>query len=85
MYYVYILHSKKIGKRYIGQTSNLKNRVKQHKNGNASFTSKNDDWKLIYYEVFLSKRDALEEEKFLKSGKGRERLSFLLQNTIDII
>ena len=82
MYYVYILYSKKLKKRYIGRSSNLRERVRQHKLGQSVYTRQAKDWILIYYEVFLSKRDAAEEEKFLKSGKGRERLSFLLSDTI---
>ena len=39
------------------------------------------DVKVKYFET---REDALEEEKFLKSGKGRERLSFLLKQTMKI-
>jgi putative endonuclease len=79
MYYVYILHSKQLNKKYIGFTSDLKNRIQEHKRGDSNFTSRTNDWKLIYYECFLSKIDAKEEEKFLKSGKGRERIKYLLK------
>lgn len=37
-------------------------------------------WILIYYEVFSRKEDAVREEKFLKSGKGRERIKWLLKS-----
>lgn len=83
MYYVYILYSKKLGKRYIGMTDNLRVRVKQHNTGHTNFTQKGIPWQLIYYEAFLSKKDAIIEERFLKSGKGRERLKFLLQYTME--
>jgi hypothetical protein len=33
---------------------------------------------LIYYEAFTEKIDSLNEEKFLKTGKGRERRKILL-------
>ncbi len=82
MYFVYILYSNKLSKKYIGLTNNLNNRVKQHNTGTTPFTSKTSDWKLIYYEAFLSKTDAYSEEKFLKSGKGRERLKYLLNKTL---
>ena len=85
MHYVYIIYSKKLQKKYIGHTTNVKERVMQHKQGHTPFTSKAKDWALIYYEVFLSKKDAIEEEKFLKSGKGRERLKFLLDDTMKMI
>jgi len=37
---------------------------------------------LVYYEVFKSEKDARTEEKFLKSGQGRERIKYLLRDTI---
>ena len=51
--------------------------MKEHECGNADFTSRNGPWELLYYEAFLEKEHARLEEKFLKTGKGRERLKFL--------
>ncbi|MBD3311680.1 MAG: GIY-YIG nuclease family protein [Candidatus Magasanikbacteria bacterium] len=82
MYYVYILYSEKLKKKYIGYTSNLKSRIEVHNKGKVPFTSKGIPWQLIYYQVFCNKQDAMEEEKFLKTGKGRERIKFLLKNTL---
>ena len=84
MYYVYILYSAKLKKEYIGYTSDLKKRFREHNSGEVIFTSRGIPWKLIYYEAFFSKRDAMEEERFLKTGKGRERRSYLLENTRNI-
>ena len=81
-YYVYILHSKKLNKKYIGFTSNLKNRLEEHNKGECKFTSSGLPWKLLYYEFFKSKKDAMQEERFLKTGKGRERLKILLQDSL---
>lgn len=78
MYYVYILKSERNGKLYKGYTNNLKRRIREHKSGKSSFTSNNGPWTLIYYEAFMCKDDAIKEEAFLKSGKGRERLKYLL-------
>jgi putative endonuclease len=82
MHYVYILYSTKLDKRYIGYTDNLKNRLSEHNHKKVPFTSQGIPWQLIYYETFRVKQDALEEERFLKSGKGRERLTFLLKHTM---
>ncbi len=79
MYYVYILKSCKNGKLYKGFTKNLKRRFKEHNSGNSVFTKNNGPWKLIYYEAFISEEDARREEKFLKSGKGKERIKYLLK------
>lgn len=76
-YYVYIIFSLKLKKRYVGFTSNLKRRIGEHQTGNSTFTKSADDWKLLYYECFVNKIDAQAEERFLKTGKGRDRLNFL--------
>lgn len=83
MYYVYIIYSRKLKKLYTGVTQNLKLRLRQHNNGNTTYTSLGVPWKLIYYEVFLEKEDAYREEKFLKTGKGRDRRKFLLKTWLE--
>ncbi len=80
MYYTYILYSKKLTKYYVGHTENLKERFKQHNNKMVPFTSRGVPWKLVYYEAFIEKDDAIKEERFLKTGKGRERRKYLLSN-----
>ncbi len=82
MHYVYIIYSKKLNKKYIGYTKDLKRRLNRHNNNRSNYTSKGGQWKLLYYEVFRSEKDARQEELFLKTGRGRERLKFLLKNTM---
>ena len=80
MNYVYILKSDKTGKLYKGSTGDLRERVGNHNNGKVISTKDGRPWKLVYYEAFLSKIDARREELFLKTGKGRERIKFLLKD-----
>ena len=80
MFYVYVLKSLRNGKLYKGFTSDLKRRIKEHNSGNSTFTKNNGPWKLVYYEAFDSEINAKEEEKFLKSGKGKERLKYVLKD-----
>ena len=82
MHYVYIIYSKKLDKRYIGSTSDLKERMKRHNSERSKFTAKGYPWKVLYYEAFLDKKDALREERFLKSGQGRKRMNNLFENRI---
>lgn len=79
MYYVYIIFSKKLKKKYIGSTSNLKTRLHKHNSRKSKFTSRGVPWCLLYYEAFLNKSDAIREELFLKSGRGRDRLNYLFR------
>ncbi len=83
MYYVYILQSIITGKLYKGSTEDLKERFNNHNRVKVNSTKKGKPWKLIYYEAFMNKTDALREEKFLKSGKGRERIKYLLENILN--
>ncbi len=74
MYYVYILKSKKNEKHYTGYTQDLNKRVFEH-NSNKNkkqFSCINGPWLLVYSEEFVLKSDAVKQEKFFKSGKGRE-------------
>jgi len=65
--YVYITASKKNGILYVGVTSNLKQRVRQHKEWLIDgFTKKYFVKKLVYYEELLSMMEAIEREKHLK-------------------
>jgi len=82
MYYVYIIYSEKNEKLYKGFTTNLKLRLKSHNLGRVKSTVTGRHWKLIYYQSFLNKADARREESFLKTGKGRERIKYLLRETL---
>jgi len=69
-YYIYILQSQKDKSLYIGYTSNLRKRLKDHNNGKNKATRLSRPYKLVYYEAFLNKIDAKKREKYLKSGWG---------------
>jgi putative endonuclease len=81
MFFVYLLQNKLDKSWYIGYTSNLKKRLERHIAGNgAQTTARKPFWKLIYFEAYTSKFDALGREKFLKSGSGRNYLKKQLKN-----
>ncbi len=72
MFVVYVLHSPRFDKIYIGFTSDLQNRIKAHNElANKGWTIKFRPWTVIYTETFDNKKDAIEREKQLKSAKGR--------------
>ena len=80
MFYVYILQSETDDGLYIGFTTDLRLRLKQHQAGESFATSYRGPWKLIYYEAYLDERDALGRERYLKSGGGRRFLKSLLKH-----
>jgi len=84
MYYIYILKSKKDLKLYIGFTKNLKNRFKEHSKGKVKSTKNRRPFILVYYEAFLSKEDAIEKEKYYKSGPGRKYIKRHIRRTLNI-
>ncbi len=82
-YYVYALYSLKSKRLYIGSTSDLRQRVKDHNQGNGGrYTKNNRPFALIFYEAFLSKIDANKQEKFYKTGYGREVLKEKLEASL---
>lgn len=68
---VYILKCKK-DKNYSGYTGNFKQRILAHFNGMGGYTTKT--WPPIYilhYEVFDTKREAIDRENFFKGWQGK--------------
>jgi putative endonuclease len=66
-YYVYILASQRRGTLYIGTTSNLVQRIWQHKNNLVEgFTQKYNVHLLVWYETADSPLAAITREKQLK-------------------
>jgi len=81
MYYVYLLENQDDRSWYIGYSADLKQRVERHNKGDgARTTSRKNNWKLIYYEAYVDKQDAMGRERFLKSGSGRTFLKKQLVN-----
>lgn len=79
-FYVYILKSIKNGNFYIGYSTNLKKRFKQHNKGESQATKPFIPYKLIFYEAFLNEKDAKNREEYLKSGYGRKTIKKMLIN-----
>jgi len=84
MYYVYVLANQNEDT-YIGKTPDLRRRVDEHKKGRSQYT-KDKNMELIYYEAFLSKKDADEREwKLKQDGRARYGLMKRLNNSKETI
>ncbi|MBL7198097.1 MAG: GIY-YIG nuclease family protein [Candidatus Omnitrophica bacterium] len=71
MHYLYILISKDSGRYYIGETSNLEERLKKHIDKQTSFGKRNRDLQLVYKKEFNNRSEAKKLESFLKRQKSR--------------
>jgi putative endonuclease len=80
VFYVYILRSERDSGFYIGFSTNLRARLRQHQDGERFATKSRGPWKLVYYEAYTEREDAEGREKFLKSGAGRRFLRTQLRH-----
>ena len=79
MFVTYILQSLKNGKSYVGMTEKDPTvRLKEHNIGRTTWTRSNRPFKLVYFEKFVCKQDALLREKFLKSGVGNRLVRVII-------
>jgi putative endonuclease len=69
---VYLLYSAGYQKHYTGFTSNLEERMLSHNELGKGWTAKFRPWKIIFTREFKEKKDAMEYEKWLKTGVGRD-------------
>ena len=79
-YYTYIIQSEADDSFYIGQTEDVHLRLNQHNNGLSGYTSKKTPWKLVYFEEFTSRKEAISRERFLKKQRNRKFYETLIQN-----
>lgn len=70
MFYTYLL---KLSNNdiYVGSTTNLRTRIKDHSEGKNISTKPYRPIKLIYYCAFPTKLQAIQFEVYLKSGSGK--------------
>ncbi len=75
---IYIMSNKKNGTIYTGVTSNLTQRVFQHKSDLLEgFTKKYQCKNLVYYELFADMLSAIEREKKIKSVSRMKKIKLI--------
>jgi len=83
MYYVYVLKSRIDSNLYIGYTSNLRQRIKDHNNGKTKSIKHRIPFELIYYEAYKNKTDARKREiELKKDGYRKEQLMRKIGNSL---
>ncbi len=74
-FFVYVLANPH-AKCYVGQTADLQRRLAQHNDPGCRLTlhtkRHSGPWRLLHFEELPSRSAAMQREKELKSGKGRE-------------
>ena len=83
MYFVYIIKSLKNGKYYIGQTNNIERRLKDHNRGKDHSSKIGMPWILVLKEIFESRKEAVNRERYLKSFKKRDKLEKLIYRGVE--
>ncbi|WP_339816599.1 GIY-YIG nuclease family protein [uncultured Algoriphagus sp.] len=74
---VYILFSERLGKYYVGQTSDLDKRLKRHNSGRERFTRLGTPWVLVHSELTNSRAEAMKLEKKIKNLGAKRYLELL--------
>jgi putative endonuclease len=81
-YSFYIIYSIKLDRYYLGHTEDLVTRLDQHNSGISSYTSKTNDWQLVYAEYFADRKQARDKEREVKKKKSREYIKWLISKKV---
>ena len=71
---VYLLKSLKDNTYYVGMTTDLDQRLKDHNRGKTKYTKGHIPYELIYHEDFRDFSSARKREKYFKSNAGKKYL-----------
>ena len=72
MFFIYFLQSiNNLQKTYVGDTTDVQQRLETHNSGGSIHTKIHRPWKLVKHSVFTEQAKAKEFEKYLKSQSGR--------------
>lgn len=77
MYYVYLLKSERDGQHYIGQTDNVIDRVSKHNAGIEKSTKSRTPFRLLGYETFQTRGEAMWRERELKRSAQKRKIFFM--------
>jgi len=85
MFFVYILESEQDGSYYIGSTKNLRRRIYEHNKGKSFATKRKAPFNIIYYEAYVSEKDARHREHNLKlRSRAFAQLKKRLEDTLKL-
>ena len=70
MFSVYVLHSERYNRNYIGHAQDLEVRLLQHNSGKVRATKYGIPWKIVYQEKQSTRSEAFHREQEIKRYKG---------------
>ena len=74
MYYTYVIKSEFYDFYYKGHCESLEIRQKQHNSGSTQSIKSYKPFKIVYFEEFETREEAVKREKYFKSAAGRRFL-----------
>jgi putative endonuclease len=74
---VYILANKRNGTLYTGVTSQLMQRVSQHREGMGGFSGRYDCKMLVWFEMHGTMETAIAREKQIKAGSRAKKVALI--------
>ena len=83
-YFVYLIANRKNKKltTYVGYTQNIKKRINLHNKGKGAKFTRGRKWKLMYFEKYNTRKDALSREYYIK--KKLHMISLVIKSTFFI-
>ena len=70
-YFVYLIANRKNKKltTYVGYTQNIKKRINLHNKGKGAKFTRGRKWKLMYFEKYNTRKDALSRDYYIKKDR----------------
>jgi len=75
-----VLKSLKNGRFYIGSTSDLERRLKEHFGNKSKYTRETGPYKIVFSQIYETLHEARRAEKWLKSLKDRSFIVRIIQS-----
>jgi putative endonuclease len=79
---VYILKSLNFDRYYVGHSADAEKRLSEHNTGRVRSTKAYKPWKIVYFELKSSKKEAYAREMQIKSYKHGEAFKKLIKGDV---
>jgi putative endonuclease len=78
MFWVYTLQSERTGRFYTGSCEDFDDRFTRHNTGQSKATKSGIPWRLVHHQQFTTRTEAVQRERYFKTGRGRDELKTLV-------